>query len=122
MAEAFFRIFDEDNSGALNFYEFMMVKNASDMKTSEEKLNWIFTAFDQDGGGTIDVEEVYGIVVGLFKMLGKEGEDSEIEELMCVNDIILALDIDEDGSITKDEFVQNAMKIDFIVDLVKEKD
>ena len=122
MADAFFRVFDEDNSGALNFYEFMMAKNASDMKTSEEKLNWIFTAFDQDGGGTIDVEEVYGIVVGLFKMLGKEGEDSEIEELMCVNDIILALDIDEDGSITKDEFVQNAMKIDFIVDLVKEKD
>ena len=120
MADAFFRVFDEDNSGALNFYEFMMAKNASDMKTSEEKLNWIFTAFDQDGGGTIDVEEVYDIVLGLFKMLGKGGEDTEIEEMMCVQKIIQALDTDEDGVITKEEFVQNAMKSNFIMNLVTE--
>ena len=122
MADAFFRVFDEDNSGALNFYEFMMAKNASDMKTSEEKLNWIFTAFDQDGGGTIDVEEVYDIVLGLFKMLGKGGEDTEIEEMMCVQKIIQALDTDEDGVITKEEFVQNAMKSNFIMNLVTDKE
>ena len=46
LAETLFKVFDKNRRGALNFYEFMMVKNASDMKTSEEKLNWIFTAFD----------------------------------------------------------------------------
>ena len=73
----------------------------SDLNTPEDKLNWIFTAFDQvfiqrsipsefsvlsdflyllfeflhlclhhftqDGGGSIDVEEIRDIVVGLFR-------------------------------------------------------
>ena len=30
----------------------------TDLNTPEEKLNWIFTAFDTDGGGTIDLEEI----------------------------------------------------------------
>ena len=63
MAETLFNVFDEDNSGTLNFYEFMMVKYTSNLQSPEEKLNWIFTAFDQDGGGSVDVDEIRGIVV-----------------------------------------------------------
>ena len=37
------------------------------IKTPEEKLNWIFTAFDTDGGGSIDVEEISEIVLGCFR-------------------------------------------------------
>ena len=121
MAEAFFRVFDEDNSGALNFYEYMMVKNAPDLNSPEQKIDWIFTAFDQDDGGTIDVNEVSEIVVALFKMAGKEStgllSEQEIED--CVDDIIDAVDTDGDGVITKEEFVQNAMNSDFIINMVK---
>ena len=121
MAEAFFRVFDEDNSGALSFYEYMMVKNAPNLDSPEEKIVWIFTAFDQDGGGTIDVNEVSEIVVALFKMAGKEStgllSEQEIED--CVDDIIDAVDTDGDGVITKEEFVQNAMNSDFILKMVK---
>ena len=105
-----FRVFDEDKSGELNFFEFMQVffsppskidivhcllpalnqfwhaktifykikevtklyhthnqenykydlqaNNVTNLYTPEDKLNWIFTAFDTDGGGTIDVEEI----------------------------------------------------------------
>ena len=35
--------------------------------TAEEKLNWIFTAFDTDGGGSIDVDEIKEIVLGCFR-------------------------------------------------------
>ena len=70
LADPLFRVFHEDNSGALNFYEFMCIKNAS-IKTPEKKLSWIFTAFDQDGGGTIDVDEIRDTVVALFKMSRK---------------------------------------------------
>ena len=119
MAEAFFRVFDEDNSGALNFYEYMMVKNAPDLNSPEQKIDWIFTAFDQDDGGTIDVDEVYEIVVALFKMAGKgiTGILSETEIEVCVDDIIEAVDADGDGVITKEEFVQNAMSSDFIFNI-----
>ena len=67
LAESLFDVFDEDSSGTLNFYEFMICKhfgivrneltcislgkNAPCMDTPEAKLNWIFTAYDTDGGG-----------------------------------------------------------------------
>ena len=123
MAEAFFRVFDEDNSGALSFLEFMMVKHAPNLDSPEEKLTWIFNAFDQDGGGSIDVDELYGIVEALFKMTGKEIDADGIEDEIdcCVDEIIEAVDTDGDEVITKEEFVQNAMKSQFILKMVNFK-
>ena len=43
------------------------VKSVRTINTPEEKLNWIFTAFDSDGGGSIDLEEVKEIVLGCFR-------------------------------------------------------
>ena len=111
-------MFDEDNSGALNFYEFMCIKNAA-INTPEEKLSWIFIAFDQDGGGTIDVDEIRDTVVALFKMSGQEEDEEAIQE--CVDGIRSAVDADGDGEITLEEFVMNAMNSDFICELI-EKD
>ena len=59
MADAFFRVFDEDRSGALSFYEYMLVKTAPKLESQEDRLGWIFHAFDCDGGGSIDNTEVY---------------------------------------------------------------
>lgn len=50
-AESLFDVFDEDKSETLNFYEFMLVKNAPSLDTPEAKLHWIFSAYDTDGGG-----------------------------------------------------------------------
>ena len=58
MAEAYFRVFDEDNSGSLSFYEYMLVKTAPNSDNLEARLGWLFNAFDDDGGGTIDQSEV----------------------------------------------------------------
>ena len=50
-------MFDEDNSGTLNFYELMCIKYAKISTTTRDKLEWIFKVFDMDGGGSIDYEE-----------------------------------------------------------------
>ena len=55
------------------------------LNTPEDKLNWIFTAFDTDGGGTIDVDEIRDIVVGLFRLAGIEEDDDLVT--VCVSDI-----------------------------------
>ena len=65
--DALFRVFDEDDSGTLNFFEWFQASNVKDMATIEEKLNWIFTAFDADGGGSIDSEEIMEIVKWMFR-------------------------------------------------------
>ena len=42
--------------------------------------------------------------------------------LSCIQEILEAIDEDNDGEITKDEFVNNAMKSQFIKDLMGEED
>ena len=45
---------------------FVQADNVGVLNTAEEKLGWIFTAFDADGGGSIDVEEIrFNILLGL---------------------------------------------------------
>ena len=67
--DALFRVFDEDDSGTLNFFEWFQASNVKNMSTIEEKLNWIFTAFDADGGGSIDSEEIVEIVKWMFRLV-----------------------------------------------------
>ena len=118
MAESLFRVFDEDKSGKLDFTEYMMAFNCTSLSKPEEKLNWIFNVFDEDGGGSIDIDEVIKLVIGLTNMGGVE-TDKEVL-LACVQDIIEAVDADRDGDITREEFVNNAMKSSFIRNLLEE--
>ena len=102
MADAFFRVFDEDKSGALSFYEYMLVKTAPKLESQEDRLGWIFHAFDSDGGGSIDNTEVtvvllyvntcycfcvqiYKLVEALYRMSGQvDDKDAEIKIADCV--------------------------------------
>ena len=94
----------------------------------------MFDAFDADGGGTVDTEEITSIVVGLFRSglrlrLGllrrivRMGGIEEDQDLLaaCVFDLIEAVDQEGDGDISKDEFVKNAMNCKFIFNMLKSK-
>ena len=118
-AEALFRAFDEDNSKTLNFFEWYQANDVKNLTTPEEKLNWIFTAFDADGGGSIDVNEIKDIVVWMFRFIGLDEDPDLIAS--CVIDVRATIDVDKDGDISKDEFIKNAMKSQFIAGILIEK-
>ena len=83
--EALFRVFDEDRSGTLNFFEWYQATNVKNMSSIEEKLNWIFMAFDADNGGSIDLNEIREIVIWMFRFAGIE-EDPDLLA-SCVIDV-----------------------------------
>ena len=112
LADSLFRVFDEDGSGTMDFSEYMMASNCTNFTQPEEKLAWIFNVFDEDGGGSIDIDEVIKLVIGLFNMTGIEAEKEVL--LACVQDILEAVDANQDGVITREEFVDNAIKSNFI--------
>ena len=118
-AKALFRVFDEDNSGTLNFFEWYQATNVKNMTTPEEKLNWIFTAFDADAGGSIDVHEIRDIVVWMFRFAEIEEDPDLIAS--CAIDVRATIDVDNDGDITKEEFINNAMGSQFIADILSIK-
>ena len=68
MAESLFRVFDEDGSGTMDFTEYMLAINATNLDSPEDKLKWMFSVFDKDGGGTISGDEIEALLRGLFEM------------------------------------------------------
>ena len=70
-----------------------------------------------DGGGKITDEEVYGVVINLFKMLDKKPKVDELDDI--VDDILEKVDENGDGEIAEWEFVHHAMKCPFLADLIE---
>ena len=112
LAQAVFKVFDTDNSNTMNFSEYMLAKNALKLNTLQDKLNWIFCVFDQDGGGTIEISEIEDIVVGIFNFAGIKPQEDILEA--CIKDVRDSIDVNGDGSITKDEFIKFAKRSKFI--------
>ena len=119
LAQSLFRVYDEDGSGNLSFPEFIQANTVENLETHEDKLGCIFDAFDADGGGSVDAEEIMNIVVALFRFVGIE-EDQDLLAA-CVCDVIEAVDQEGDGEISKEEFVTNAMKCKFIYNMLKSR-
>ena len=112
-------MFDEDNSGTLSFFEFMQAANLKKMQKPEEKLMWLFSAFDSDGGGSIDVAEIRDIVVWLFRFAGIEEDDDLLDS--CSLDVRAIIDEDKNGDISMEEFVKNALNSKFVASMLKTK-
>ena len=112
LADSMFKAFDIDSNGTMDFTEYMLAINSTGLNSPEDKLKWMFDVFDKDGGGTISAEEIDVVLQGLFEMSGKDFEDNELDQV--TRDIMDAIDADGDGDVTKDEFIRNAMKCQFI--------
>jgi len=72
-----FRIFDKDNSGTIDFKEFMLATDMTSAGTAEEKLAWAFKMYDKDDSGTIELSEMTDIIGTLYDMEGVTSSGGE---------------------------------------------
>ena len=90
---------DSDNSGEIEYSEFVVATLNEKNLLSGNKLQTAFKMFDKDGGGTISTEEIREVL-----SVGQNLSDD------VVNQIIKQVDENGDGEISYDEFAQMMLK------------
>ena len=90
---------DVDDSGAIDYSEFVVASMNEKNLLSNNTLQSAFKMFDKDGGGSISTDEIRQVL-----SFGQNLEES------VVNDIIAQVDANGDGEISFDEFAEMMLK------------
>lgn len=93
--EKIFSQVDADESGEIDYSEFVMATMNSNKLLSQKRLETAFRAFDQDGNGQISPEEV--------KTILGAGQQGGLDQ-KSVEKIIAQVDADGDGQVSFAEF------------------
>ena len=80
--EQMFRSVDTDNSGFIDYTEFVVAATSQQNLTSEEKLRAAFNMFDKDGSGIISADEIREVLCfGGANSLSAEAVDAIIKQV-----------------------------------------
>jgi calcium-dependent protein kinase len=105
--EDMFRAVDTDNSGFIDYTEFVVAATNQQSLTTTDKLRAAFAMFDKDGQGTISPDEIREVLCfGGANSLSTEAVDA----------IIKQVDENGDGEIQFEEFVAMMTGINNAVD------
>ncbi|XP_067134097.1 frequenin-2-like isoform X1 [Centruroides vittatus] len=104
-----FKVFDENQDGAIEFEEFIRALSVTSRGNVDEKLHWAFKLYDLDNDGYITREEMYNIVDAIYQMLGNQSAEQDDD---CpqerVDKIFEQLDSNQDNKISLEEFIEGS--------------
>jgi hypothetical protein len=67
-----FRTFDSDQSGEIDFIEFLIAISVTSQGDIKDKLKMAFNMYDIDKNGAIDKKEMIKIIEAIYDLLGEE--------------------------------------------------
>ncbi|XP_055681196.1 Kv channel-interacting protein 4-like [Lutzomyia longipalpis] len=103
-----FNTLDQDNSGIINFEDFIQTLSILSRGSLEEKLTWTFALYDINGDGYVTKEEMTDIVTAIYDMVElAPTETRAIEEHIKtkVDSLFQKMDTNRDGVVTLEEFI-----------------
>ncbi|XP_071406234.1 guanylyl cyclase-activating protein 1-like isoform X1 [Pithys albifrons albifrons] len=105
--EQMFRTFDMNKDGYIDFMEYVAALSLVLRGKMEQKLRWYFKLYDVDGNGCIDRHELLNIIKAIRAINGGDHETSAEE---FTNRVFDRIDVNGDGELSLDEFVEGARK------------
>ncbi|CAL8077669.1 unnamed protein product [Orchesella dallaii] len=115
-AHLVFRAFDVTSCGAITFKDMILTLSTLLRGSSREKLRWIFCRlYDLNGNGFITKRELFDIISAVHDLVGvsKQGEDRKTRD--HVDKIFSKFDVNRDGIVTIEEFLESCLKDDVIM-------
>ena len=116
VANLIFSSFDKDNSGSLDFCEFIIATHCTANSSPEDKLHWAFQLYDTDNSGSITIGEMIQVFATLYE---SEGVDQKMA-VVRAEQVFCSLDVNNDGDITEEEFVKGCLEDEDMVKLLSE--
>uniref|UniRef100_A0A8D0GQM3 EF-hand domain-containing protein n=1 Tax=Sphenodon punctatus TaxID=8508 RepID=A0A8D0GQM3_SPHPU len=105
--EQMFRTFDMNKDGYIDFMEYVAALSLVLRGKMEQKLRWYFKLYDVDGNGCIDRHELLNIIKAIRAIKGCNHETGAEE---FTNRVFDKIDINGDGELSLEEFVEGAKK------------
>ncbi len=113
--EMLFKAFDRDSSGSLSFREFLISKRLIDSNDSRDLIRFIFTFLDLSHDKAIEKKEILIFLKTMHKA-SKAIENIDIDSL--AEKIFNDFDLDNDGSINEDEFIEGVLRNEIYANLI----
>ncbi|RNA03142.1 neuronal calcium sensor 2 [Brachionus plicatilis] len=104
-----FKVFDFDNSGKIDFTEFLIAISVTAQGDAHKKLSMAFRMYDVDRNGRVDKKEMEKIIEAIYDLLGEEHRKGENSPTERVKTIMFKLDKDQNGYLTEQEFVEGCL-------------
>ncbi|XP_026286033.1 Kv channel-interacting protein 1 isoform X2 [Frankliniella occidentalis] len=123
-----FKAFDVNCNGAITFRDLLVTLSTLLRGSIYEKLRWTFKLYDINGDGCITRSELTEIVVAIHELMGRRahqralrrsGADPQAveDDRKCreqVDRVFRKLDLNQDGVITIEEFMESCLKDEII--------
>lgn len=104
-----FKVFDTDNSGKIDFTEFLVAISASSSNDVKQKLHMGFKLYDTNNNGQIDKKEMLKLIDAIYDLMGEENRKGDNEPKHRVEAIFNKIDKDHNGTLSEAEFVNGCL-------------
>ncbi|KAK5917610.1 guanylate cyclase activator 1d [Pseudochaenichthys georgianus] len=111
-----FLTFDMDGDGYIDFVEYIAAVSLMLKGEINQKLKWYFKLFDQDGNGKIDKDELETIFTAIQDIT--RNRETSPEDIVSI--IFQRIDINREGELTLEEFIEGAKDHEDIMDILRE--
>lgn len=104
-AKRIFVTFDKDNSGKIDFNEFLLAMDLMEKGDLDEKLRYAFELYDMDKNGVLTKLEIETIIKMVLSLRGEANNDRLKDDIMKhLNQFLAKFDENGDMQISQDEF------------------
>ncbi|XP_039453261.1 Kv channel-interacting protein 1 [Culex pipiens pallens] len=111
-----FKAFDVNCNGSITFRDLLVTLSTLLRGSVYERLRWTFRLYDINNDGCISRAELSEIVLAVHELMGRRPHqpDDDRKAREQVDDVFRKLDLNQDGIITIEEFLEACLKDDVV--------